>query len=425
MTRRKRFAGVAAAASGVGQAGMVTGSPTLTGRIPVTGTVEPYATVTLADCVFGVLPTPTGSANCASTVRIATNSDLSVRWAATTMTDGLGHRLLTSYQVTPAAGGAQTVDPDTNRTAQIFQAAAPLDTVAQYQVTGTAQYDSASTIAGTYQAMLQLTMISAATDLSAPTGLAVRSGDGQLTATWNAVGGAASYELAYQAGTEFDPNAATIVAETGTSRVLTGLTNGQTYTLAVRSVFGGTKSGWSATVQGTPQAAAANFYRDARDFAGQITSIPSTSCSSFWWVSYPGWDYHPYGASYATARGLWGSGYLGTTTISTTITALASRTYTLWLHMGQQTNRPIEFCHDGTCRIVTPTVFSPDPGEPPRRWVMMISPFQFVNGRPITMRAPSSPNDSYVGIYVTGIALTSSRNQPPFTPTGYGGDTAW
>lgn len=237
-----------------GEAGVQTGNPGagVTASIPSSATVTPFANVTWTDCLFGTV-NPVSGGSCAASAQIATNVDLSIRMQAAPLVNGSGNRLLSSYAITLPSGNTVTVNPDTGKTAQVFQAGAPLTALASYPIAGTATNDPGSTVAGTYVGQILFTLVSAATDLAAPTGLTAQAGENQITASWNAVSGATSYELAYQPGTTFDPSTATIVSVTGTSYTITGLTNGQTYTLAVRSVFSSTKSGWSAAVQVTMQ----------------------------------------------------------------------------------------------------------------------------------------------------------------------------
>jgi len=269
-------------------AGVSSGSPTLTAQIPVTGTVTPFASVAWTDCLFGTLA-PGTTASCTSTVQLATNADLSLRWAATPLTNGSGARLLSSYQLTGGSGPAQTINPDTGQTAQRFQAAAPLSALTTYTLAGTAQNDPASTLAGAYQALVQLTLVTAATDLNAPTGLTVQAGDQQLTVSWNAVAGATSYEVGYLAGSQWDPDQATIVSASTTTTTLTGLINGQPYQVAVRSVFNQTRSGWSAPVTGTPRqpsspALSFNGSTAALFYYPGITPVATDTFTIVFWV---------------------------------------------------------------------------------------------------------------------------------------------
>jgi hypothetical protein len=246
----------------------VTSNPSagVSGSVPVSASVNPFAVVDWQDCLYGII-NPVQGDTCASTLRIASNSDISVRVSATSLQNGIGRRLLSSYQIRPPVGNAFAVSHDTNTIGQVYQVAAPLGATSQYTITGTARNDPASTMAGVYTGQLVVTLVAASTDMTAPTGLAVTPGNMQLTATWNPASGATGYEVGYNTGATFNPATAIIVSATGTSATLTGLTNGQVYSLAVRSVVGGTRSGWSAPVQGTPQAAGHSLYRDARDFA--------------------------------------------------------------------------------------------------------------------------------------------------------------
>ncbi|MEW6545058.1 MAG: fibronectin type III domain-containing protein [Nitrospirota bacterium] len=250
-----------------GEASVVTGNPSggLTGSIPTSASVVPFANATWTDCLFGQM-TPVANATCSSTLQISTNSDISVRLQASPLTNGNGRRLISAYVVHPPAGGTINVNPDTGQTAQLYQTAAPFATVQAYAITGTAQNDSTSTISGTYTGQILMTVVAASTDLSAPTGFTATAGENQIAASWSAVSGASNYELGWHLGATFDPNQAVLVSVSGTSYTLTGLTNGQTYSLAVRSVVGSTKSAWSNAAQATPTMLVGRVYRDAASF---------------------------------------------------------------------------------------------------------------------------------------------------------------
>jgi fibronectin type 3 domain-containing protein len=84
--------------------------------------------------------------------------------------------------------------------------------------------------------------------LSAPTGLAATPGDGTVGLTWSPVAGAASYQLLR--------NGAVLATPTTPSFSDTGLTNGVSYSYAVRAVSATASSALSAVAVATPAAAA-------------------------------------------------------------------------------------------------------------------------------------------------------------------------
>ncbi|MBI2890729.1 MAG: fibronectin type III domain-containing protein [Nitrospirae bacterium] len=89
--------------------------------------------------------------------------------------------------------------------------------------------------------------------LSAPAGVAVTVGDGQVTISWTTVAGASSYKVYF--GTS--PSALTSTAAgSTTSAAISDLTNGTTYYFAVAAVSGSAESSKSAIVAGTPTAVA-------------------------------------------------------------------------------------------------------------------------------------------------------------------------
>ena len=87
---------------------------------------------------------------------------------------------------------------------------------------------------------------------SAPTGLDVTDGDGQVSLTWNASSGATSYHV--KRGTASGGPYSQIGSPTATSYTDTGLTNGNTYYYVVTALNSHGESGNSAEVQGKPRA---------------------------------------------------------------------------------------------------------------------------------------------------------------------------
>jgi fibronectin type 3 domain-containing protein len=66
-----------------------------------------------------------------------------------------------------------------------------------------------------------------------PTGLAATPANGQITLNWNAVSGATSYGVYQQTSST---NFTKLAQPTTNSYVVTGLTNGQSYTLCVSAI---------------------------------------------------------------------------------------------------------------------------------------------------------------------------------------------
>ncbi|MHB9292620.1 hypothetical protein Holit_01721 [Hollandina sp. SP2] len=85
-----------------------------------------------------------------------------------------------------------------------------------------------------------------------PAGVTVTPAESQLSVAWNAVEGADTYEVKWGSDA-----AATKTGITGTSHLITGLTNGTKYDVQVRAKNAVGTSEWSAAVSGTPAAATA------------------------------------------------------------------------------------------------------------------------------------------------------------------------
>jgi uncharacterized repeat protein (TIGR02543 family) len=87
---------------------------------------------------------------------------------------------------------------------------------------------------------------------SAPNIAAVISGNAKVTVSWNAVSGAASYNLYYAAGTSVDKTGTKMAGVTSPVDV-TGVTNGTTYVFALSAVNAGGESALSSIQTATPQ----------------------------------------------------------------------------------------------------------------------------------------------------------------------------
>jgi hypothetical protein len=88
---------------------------------------------------------------------------------------------------------------------------------------------------------------------TAPTGVSVTAGNGQLSVTWAAVSGATGYNLYWSAGASVTVGSGTKVAGVSSPYALTGLANSTVYRLIVTAVNGAGEGPASAVVSGTPQ----------------------------------------------------------------------------------------------------------------------------------------------------------------------------
>ncbi|MCA9488411.1 MAG: fibronectin type III domain-containing protein [Myxococcales bacterium] len=87
---------------------------------------------------------------------------------------------------------------------------------------------------------------------AAPTSLTAVAGDGAITLTWDAVGGAASYTVFWGTDAAVDETSATLPSTTSTTTVHTGLTSGTTYSYRVAAENGAGQGPLSAQVDATP-----------------------------------------------------------------------------------------------------------------------------------------------------------------------------
>ncbi|MCI0341096.1 MAG: fibronectin type III domain-containing protein [Planctomycetales bacterium] len=109
----------------------------------------------------------------------------------------------------------------------------------------------------------------------APTGVSATAGSASIQVTWSAVTGAASYNVYYDddASTPWDPSpfaaqgGPPVQGITGTSYLLTGLTPGTAYTLAVSAVKPIGEGALSSTVTATPTGTADDTYEQNDSFS--------------------------------------------------------------------------------------------------------------------------------------------------------------
>jgi titin len=87
---------------------------------------------------------------------------------------------------------------------------------------------------------------------SAPATVTTIAGDGKVTITWNAVSGAATYNLYYASGTTVTTSGTKVTGVTS-PYVQTSLTNGQQYAFAITAVNTAGESGLSTVQTATPQ----------------------------------------------------------------------------------------------------------------------------------------------------------------------------
>ncbi len=115
---------------------------------------------------------------------------------------------------------------------------------------GSADTTVSSTVTG-ISTTVSTTAIPAAP--SVPMGIGITAGDGRVLLKWNAVAGAASYNVYYRASANVSSANGTKVANATSGGAITGLTNGTTYYFVVTSANAGGESAISGEVSATPQ----------------------------------------------------------------------------------------------------------------------------------------------------------------------------
>ncbi|MEI6205721.1 MAG: fibronectin type III domain-containing protein [Desulfuromonadales bacterium] len=87
-----------------------------------------------------------------------------------------------------------------------------------------------------------------------PAGIVASGGDGQITVSWSAVTGAASYNIYYGTSAGVTVTTGIKLANVTSPRVVTGLTNGTAYYFVVTAVTAGVESGVSSEKSAIPAA---------------------------------------------------------------------------------------------------------------------------------------------------------------------------
>lgn len=87
---------------------------------------------------------------------------------------------------------------------------------------------------------------------AAPAGVVASAGNGQVEVSWNSVAGATTYTLYYSTSSPVTTGATSVSGIAGTSRTVTGLTNGVTYYFRVTATHAGGTSGLSSEVSAAP-----------------------------------------------------------------------------------------------------------------------------------------------------------------------------
>ena len=216
-----------------------TASATWTG----TSYFDDIATLTPSTAFIGpVTSSPTAPAAPTAVSAVAGDGQATVSWTA----PANGGSAITGYTVTTSPGGATTPASGTSVLATgLTDGTAYTFTVTATNSVGTGPASTAST---------PVTPTAAATAPAAPTGVGAVAGDGQATVSWTAPADGGSPITGYTVTTS--PGGATTPAS-GTSVLVTGLSNGTPYTFTVTATnSAGTGPASTASTPVTPTAAA-------------------------------------------------------------------------------------------------------------------------------------------------------------------------
>ena len=88
--------------------------------------------------------------------------------------------------------------------------------------------------------------------VATPTGVVVLAGDGEVALSWPAAQNASAYNIYWSTSPAVDKSSSSVRQTTGTSIIVTGLTNGTTYYFAVTAVAAYTETPLSAVVSAQP-----------------------------------------------------------------------------------------------------------------------------------------------------------------------------
>lgn len=195
----------------------------------------------------------------------AGDSQIQLSWIAPANNGGAS---ITGYVIsyTPAGGGEETVDTGTSTSYTLTS----LSNTKEYTVKVAAKNSEGT---GDYSSTVTATPISTATVPGVPTGLTLTPGDGTIGVSWvapNSNGGSAitGYTVSYtpSGGAE----ATTSVDQRTTSKTLTGLTNGTSYSIKVRAENAVGNGQYTSTGTSTPD----------QNIAPSIVGVPTVTPSN-------------------------------------------------------------------------------------------------------------------------------------------------